>query len=443
MEFLIGLFLLPLLLLIIAYSLKIISDPFWIVVLIPVGTYMGYIFEVFKGEAFPLNLFQLILIFSFLVFLLHRMITNNFQIRRINLELEFLIFFVLIYLSLIYSPNRGDGLFYATRFFVLILMMYLVLNTVESIGQIKIIFIVITCTALILGAFSIKEGLLNPQAILWNFLTFGKKIASRATVTYEDPNIFATNFFLPIIFSASMIISNKQKFKVRLIGLFLFIFFILSVISTYSRSAWVSIIISLTILAILLKQYKIFILIFMTFITSLIFIPQFQILFANIVNRIYDIFAGSQDKSSLIRVYLALGGVYMFFNSFLLGVGFRGFTVAFPYYISAELTEGIVEPHGLFYTLLAELGIVGFLMYFFILLKIGKDSYYNFRNSEEIFEVMISSTLFTAFITYLIFYQFYGGGLMDNNFWVIVSLIYSLKYFLARKRKSYPGRVEI
>jgi O-antigen ligase len=181
----------------------------------------------------------------------------------------------------------------------------------------------------------------------------------------------------------------------------------------------------------------------MTFITSLIFIPQFQILFANIVNRIYDIFAGSQDKSSLIRVYLALGGVYMFFNSFLLGVGFRGFTVAFPYYISAELTEGIVEPHGLFYTLLAELGIVGFLMYFFILLKIGKDSYYNFRNSEEIFEVMISSTLFTAFITYLIFYQFYGGGLMDNNFWVIVSLIYSLKYFLARKRKSYPGRVEI
>lgn len=424
-----------LLLIIIAYYfLKSVSMPILAIILIPLGSYMGYTVSLFENSALPFSLFQIFLLSSFGIVMLNRIGAHNLSVKTTGIDVEIILFLTLIFFSLIYSPNRADGLLYATRFFVLILMVYLILNTITKHQQIQVIIFCILLISFILGIISIRDGLLNPQAAIWNLVTAGKKIASRSTVTQNDPNIFATHFFIPILYTSSVVMVKDYKPLIRFICLLLFAIFFLSILSTFSRSAWISVILAIIIQIILFKQYRIIFGFFFIGLAALILIPNFQIIILNILNRFLDIFAGTTDESSNVRLLLGIGALEMFIGSFFWGVGFRGFTEVFPSYISPSETLGIVEPHNVIYTILAELGIFGLLIYLWIIWQIFRTAKNNFRQSQHHTEKAINAALLTTFIAYLIFYQFYGGGLVDNNFWIVVSLIFSSSYL--RKIKA-------
>jgi len=412
-----------------------IKNPFYIVLFLPIGSYLGYLVQFFKDAPIPLSLFQIFLFLAFAIFLLNRVATGNFIFKTTGLEFEWLVFFLLIYFSLIYSPNRGDGLFYATRFLILILMIYLILNSIETKSQVLMVIYAILVISFILGLISIKEGLLNTEAAIINFFTAGQRMLGRATVVQRDPNIFATHFFLPVLFTASLIITPKIRISKKLIYGILFTIYFAGIISTFSRSAWIAVIFALFILAFLNKQYKLLFLLLIAGFLAILFVPNFKILFINIVNRFFGIFTGNLDDSSRVRIYLFLGAMEMFFGSYLFGVGFRGFPVVFPRVISTQKTFGIVEPHNILYTILAELGIIGFLIFLWIIWRIGRISYLNFKISPDVITRAISGSLFVSFIAYLIFYQFYVDFLVDNNFWILVALIFCLNFVLNHKIK--------
>jgi O-antigen ligase len=113
----------------------------------------------------------------------------------------------------------------------------------------------------------------------------------------------------------------------------------------------------------------------------------------------------------------------MGFDSYLLGVGIRGFPTTFTNYFTKHESIGIIEPHNLFYTLFAEIGLIGFLLYLWILYRISYLGYINFKNESTSLKGIVNLSLLLTFIAYIFFYQFYGGGMTDNNFWIICSLI--------------------
>ena len=407
-----------------------ITNPFYVFLFVPIGSYLGFLVQIFKNSPIPLTLFQIFFTITVIVFFFHKIFKNDWTYTISGLEIEFLIFFSIIYFSLIYTPNYNDGIIYATRILLLIFMFYLVINILNSEKKILIIIYSLLIVATILGILSIRQGLLNPQAMMWNYFTAGQKLISRATVTQKDPNILATHFFFPIFYSLSMVMEKKQNILKKILGSMLFALFMISLISTFSRSAWIAVIIPLIIVTILLKQYKLLLWLILLGFISILFIPNVKVIFYNIIKRFYDIFAGFNDASTKIRYFLGIGALKMFLDSFLIGVGFRGFPVVFHQYMSTLKTAGIVEPHNLFYTLLAENGLFGFLIYSWILIKIGNTAYLNVKVSRTPTQKIISTSLFASFLAYIIFYQFYGGGLVDNNFWIIVGIIFSVKIFV-------------
>ncbi len=410
------------------YLLGSLKDPYLMVVWIPIGSYLGYFIVLFQNAVIPFSLFQIFLVLSFIVFGLNFFLSRNFHLRLTGHEMEWSLFFLFILFSLIYSPNRSEGLLYALRLFFLIGMVYLLLNTIRTKQQLTFILGVVVFISVILSIVSIKEGLLNKEAAVLGFLTSGQKIISRATGVQKDPNIFATHFFLPILLTASITLNRKIHWSKRIIGAILFIILFLGIISTYSRSGWIAISLSLLMMAIWFRQKKVIVALFLLGVLILLLFPNYQFILFNLIKRFFGVFTGEIDESSRVRIYLGIGAVKMFFDSYLWGVGFRGFPVVFPKIIPPQNTLGVVEPHNIFYTILAELGIVGFLIFLWIIGKIlstgiGVLKHPHVREDEY----TMGSALVITFVAYLIFYQFYGGGLFDNNFWIIISLIFCLQ----------------
>jgi O-antigen ligase len=271
---------------------------------------------------------------------------------------------------------------------------------------------------------------MQPEALIWNFVSMGKKLEARATVIQTDPNIFASHYFMPIFFVVSIFMSIDLKRKWRFLALGLFIIYFAGVISTFSRSAWVSIFIGLILLILLKKQYKMVFLLLFAGVVALFVFPYSKIIISNIFTRLLDIFAGTGEASSRVRLILAMGALHMIFDSYLLGIGFRGFPVVFQQYEYSKHTLAVYEPHSVFYAIFAELGLFGFLIYIWIVWKIGYYALQNFKESTTENEKIISGTLFVSYVTYIVFYEFYGGGLVDNNLWLIISLILSFRYLI-------------
>jgi len=181
------------------YFYKSIQKPFLAIILIPLGSYLGQLGKLFENQPIPLTMFQIFLFIGFYIFLLHKIVKHDGKLRFIGLEIEWLIFFSLIFFSLIYSPNRLDGLFYATRFLVLILMIYLIYNVIITEKEIYKVLIAIVLMSIFLGFLSVSEGM-KTENLIWNVVSMGRKLEGRATVNVKDPNIFANHFLLPIYF---------------------------------------------------------------------------------------------------------------------------------------------------------------------------------------------------------------------------------------------------
>lgn len=409
-----------------------LKKPFWAFILVPIGTYMGYFIQLFENATIPFSLFQISLIYFVIIFILNRLVYNRYEVRLLNLEVELLIFFLIIFLSIIYSPNRGEGLFYATRILILIFMVYLIINTLQNTKEIVLILYIIITISLILSILSIREGLLNPEKILWDYFSMGKKLVSRALVNQKDPNIFASHLLLPLFFLSSFIMTRENNFYHRLLAFVFFSIISIGLISTLSRSAWISAIFGMLILVLMFRQYKLLMFFLILIILTLIFFPNSSFLISNVINRFLGIFAGRSDPSSNIRIFLGVGALNIIADSYLLGIGFRGFPMVITNYFTKQKLLGVLEPHSVFYAIFAELGLIGFLIYSWILYRIIIVAYRNFKFSTNKNEKIISATLFVSFLSYIIFYEFYGGGLVDNNLWVIVSLIFTVKLLMKR-----------
>jgi O-antigen ligase len=421
----------------IGYTFIAFKKPFWALIFVPIGTYMGYFFQLFENFPVPFSLFQIALIYFVVIFSLNRLILQHFTFKTFNLEIEFLIFFLIIFASLLYSPNRDEGLFYAIRILVLLIMAYLIINSIQNLRQISIILYTIVAISLILSVLSIREGFLNPERVLWDYFSMGKKLVSRALVNQSDPNIFASHLFLPIFVLSSYIMTRENKTYHRLFGFIALVVICLGLISTFSRSAWITTLFGMMILVIIFRQQKLLGFFFILVVLAMIFFPFSRILVSNIVNRFLAIFAGEADPSTKVRILLGIGAINIITDSYLLGIGFRAFPSVITNYFSQKELHGVLEPHSVFYTVFAELGLFGFLIYVWILYRIGRFAYLNFKHSSDKIERSFSASLMVSYFSYILFYEFYGGGLVDNNLWMIISLIIVLKLF-RKKRSNEP-----
>lgn len=394
-----------------------------IIGLIVFGAFLSGIFYLMEDAAIPLTIFQLTLFLALFAYVFNIIASRNVEIQVYGLETAYLLLLALIFLSLIYSPNRVDGLFYGVRFVTLLAMTYLIYNAINSYKDFKIIVLVIVISGTLVALKSLYDTYNNPEIIAFNLINTGKRIM-RSAGDQADPNRFAITFALPFMFLLNYFITVESK-KLKLAILIPFLLITAAVLVTYSRSTWVAFFIGGAISIKYYKKYSVILILAGVGIVVLMFSSTAQTIFISIFQRVKDIFAGSSDDSSNIRLMLLYGAIHMFIDSYTFGVGFQSFSVHFQYYFHKQETVGVYEPHNEYYKVLAELGIIGFIVFMYIISKFVRVAVANLNANDKQMDVFAVSLL-CSLIAYLAFFLFYSGMMYNSLFFINVALIFTL-----------------
>ncbi|MEX1014402.1 MAG: O-antigen ligase family protein [Candidatus Paceibacterota bacterium] len=406
--------------------------------LIVASVYLEAILAVLSSESIPVTLFQIIFIVSFFIFVGYKLLNDDFEVYYNDYAFLLVIFIAIIFVSLIYSADRLNGFVNAIRFIVLVVFAGFLTNLIVEKSQIKkgLIFASVLC--MILAAISMGESLFNPDIVIQNFLSQGTKLTrSAAGGIFNDPNRFAASLFIPLAFGFSLM-NSSINIKYRIAGGIIFLMILGGVVTSYSRSGFLAVVFISMINLYYFKKIKPFAYLALAAIIVVFFIPSLRLIFFTYSGRIIDLITGAgPDASSSIRVMLGIAGIKMFLNSYGLGVGFDAFNEHFTSYFTIQKSIGVVEPHNITYTVLAELGVHGFFIFAVIVFFLFRDAINNIKKSEEVMDRIIAVTLFSSFCGYVIFYQLYGGGLMDNILMFNIALILVHKRFLLSNNKAF------
>jgi len=422
------------------FAVKCFSKPQIVLGLIITGSLLGNLILFYEEGLVPFSLFQIFYILGVGLFFLRWAYLGFVSIRKTGFELELALFFSLVFLSILWTPDAERAFIHAIRVLVLSGLLFLFVNWIDKPRHITWLFISMVAAGSLLGIIALYETINNPMAILQDFLTDGHRLASRARIGQEDPNFFASLFFLPLAFTVSVSLSNISL-RTRIISGLLFIILFSAVLVTFSRSAWVAVIIMLIVLGVLYRQYKLFLYSALAAVIVILVIPELRFLFVNIINRFIGLFSGGVDTSNYLRLVLLDASFRIFFDSWLVGVGWRGFPDALLTYYSLQDTMGVYEPHNVIYMVYTELGLVGLLLFVFVVLKIFRLAWANTRYNAGIEIKILSHALFGAFLAYAVFYQFLGSGFVDNQLWITTGLIISLNFYLKNQSIHHKNKV--
>ena len=400
-----------------------IPSPF---ILVPIifGGFLSGAFYLAEGGAIPFTIFQIALIIGLMLFFLSRMVIQNFEFHVYGLEKEYLLFLAVICLSIIYSPERGEAIFSTIRYVVLIVMTYLIYNSIRDEKEFRIICISIIVISFGLSLYNIFQFIINPDVAAFNYINQGEKLI-RSRGVERDPNIFASNFFMPIMMLIAFI-GEAKNLRKRLLLFLVVSIIILSVLLTYSRSAWVSIFFGTIIIVLYQKKYSFILYSVITFFVVFTLSESVRSVLFTIFERVTDIFAGSEDDSSRFRIMLLKASVFMWLDSYTFGIGHEGFSTVFKQYYPPQETAGVYEPHNEYYAVLAELGTIGFILFFYITWKIIRGGWKTVMATERLKKPnSIILGLFASFIAYVIFFQFLSGMRLHSICTFNIGLLFS------------------
>lgn len=405
-----------------------------IVAPIVIGASLSGIFYLAEGMAIPLTIFQLTLITGLLLFLFKKISTQDLKLELYGLEIEYILFLALIFFSLIYSPERSQGLFYAIRFIILLAMTYVIYNSVTSQKELKTICYVFIGIAVVIALYNIVDVYFNPEIAAFNYVNQGTKLM-RSEGPESDPNVYASYYFLPLMLLIAYIGESKSlRKRISFFGVAALL--LAAILLSYSRSAWISIFFGGVFIMIYQRKFSFLVYAALTLFAVILVSETVQNLILSILTRLVDIFAGSSDDSSRFRIILGKTSILIWLDSYLFGIGFQGFSTVFQKYYPTQETAGIYEPHNEYLAVLAELGLLGFLVFVAILIKILRFGWRELKdlkaqNKNTVFQL----GLFASFMCYLLFYQFYAGMLYNSLFFINIAL------FLVGKKINHQERI--
>lgn len=413
-----------------AAALYGVFKPVLLLFFIATGSLLGNLVHIAEEGLIPFSLFQIFYLAGLGLFVLKWFMNRCAPVRLTGLEIELALFFSLVFLSLLWTPDAERGFLHAIRVFALSGLLYLFVNWIDTPRQITWLVVSLVAVGGVLALIAIYNTINNPLAIIVTVLTDGSRVAARARVGQVDPNIFASLFFLPLSFTASVAFS-RMGYSMRATGAVAFLVLFAAVLVTYSRSAWVAVLLTTLVLAVMNRQYGLFIVAAAGVALLLAVYPDARMLLSNVLERFVRLFTGGVDTSNMGRIMLLDGSIRIFFDSWLIGVGWRGFPDAFLNYYTLQQTLGVYEPHNVLYLVYAELGLIGLLLFVFIVYKLFWLAWNNISMSYNEETRILSQALFGALLAYAVFYQFIGSGFLDNQLWITTGLIIALRAHLS------------
>ncbi len=341
------------------------------------------------------------------------------------LKIELLDFVVVFFLLLTVFSGAitvgGKNSYYAAITSCCLMFGYfLVVNLIRTEKWLHRCILAIVSSGTTVSVIGVLQYLLGLSPNNWIDMDYFSDIGGRTTSLFENPNYLAA--YLAMIFPFAVYqtfaVKNRKEKALMLISCFMII---LCAIFTWSRGAWIAMIVT-TLIFFLIYSRKTVRLIYLALI-AIPFLPF--VLPKNVVTRFMSI-GDMADSSTLYRVYTWKGSTGLAKDYFWGGIGYgtEAFSELYPAYAYAGM-ETAVHSHSLYLQILISMGIAGLICFALIVLFYVQKSFEYLHTSASRDGFLISSAALVSVAALLIMgffdYVWYNYRIFFM-FWVVMAL---------------------
>lgn len=240
------------------------------------------------------------------------------------------------------------------------------------------------------------------ETTTWTDTQLFSDISGRIYSTFQNPNVFGEYllFLIPLAL-AMFLIAKETLHKVVYGGCLLAS--LACLILTYSRGCWLGLIAGMGIFLLLLYK-KILIPLFFVAPFSIFVIPD------SIINRFMSI-GNLKDGSTAFRVYVWRGTVDMLKKLWPTGAGLGNYSFEVSYAPFAYMDIMAPHSHSLYFHLLSETGLFGFVVFVLLAYFILRQLFLVYKNPKSRELQILAIALVSGFVSFLI------QGFFDNTFY--------------------------
>lgn len=208
--------------------------------------------------------------------------------------------------------------------------------------------------AMVVGAIVTSHGTID-----WYFrgedLVEGYR--ARWVGSYADPNRMAMSVQIIVPIAAAFLLRKQVHFTIRIVAGVSAVLAVIAIVYSHSRGGFIGLATSMVIWTLLSeKKLNRFVVMGLAAIALVIWAPK------SFWNRTESVSQFDQDAAAMGRVHAWTVASRISLDKPILGVGAGSFRVAWPFYAPVEATRAY-EAHNVFLQVLAELGVLGFIVF--------------------------------------------------------------------------------
>lgn len=282
-------------------------------------------------------------------------LTKTMSFRVTILDYFVVLFGIVLLYSSITSYTPKNSLMSLSIFAACILFYFILVNTIKTrqqlYGLLALLVLSTTVTSLY-GLYQLKTVGATSEA--WVDTTLFEDIKARVGSTFENPNVLG-EYLVIIIPVAIAMLWGQRSWISRLLTIGLAGIMLVCLVYTYSRGAYIGLILAFALFAVLRDRRFI-----VLGIIGLLLLPF--ILPPSVINRFTSI-GNLSDTSSSYRISVWLGSLKLVGDYWPsgIGLGLEPFKLIYPKYsLNAAYAH---HSHNIYIQLLIEMGIVGFLAF--------------------------------------------------------------------------------
>ena len=336
------------------------------------------------------------------------------------LDFAILSFGILIMLSSIYSAGGVDSFISASISFILLLGYFLFVNLMRTEKWIKRAIIGFVSSASVVALIGVFEFIFGAKNNNWLDQSFHSIIKTRVVSLFENPNMLAVFLVMAFPFLLALCVKAKEA-NAKFLTKALVVIFILCIIFTWSRAAWIAVIVGILLFAALCttKAFRIFGMVLLGLPLLPIILPT------SILERFLSI-SNLADSSIAYRIYTWQGTLNAIKDHLFFGIGYgdSAFQTVYPSYSFSGI-EAAPHSHSLILQILLCMGVIGFLVFCVAIFFSFQKSFEFIKNEKNfnssIYVIASVASVASALIIGIFDYIWYNPRIF-YLFWIVIAI---------------------
>lgn len=329
------------------------------------------------------------------------------------------LFALAILLGGVFTMGGTESFNSALMYFILIQSFNLIVNLIRTQDDCRHAIMVVSVSGAFAAVYGVIQYLLGFAASGWVDTEMFSYIEGRATSFFDNPNVLGC-YLIMLIPMMNVLLIYLKGWKSKALSLFALVVTTLCTVWTWSRGAWLGVIVGVILFYLILSYRTLAVLL-----AGGLCLPVVGVMLpGDVMSRFLSI-GNMNDSSTYFRVYTWKGVSRMLRQVWFsgIGVGQAAFEQVYPLFAYAGI-EATPHAHNLAMEVLTELGISGLVMLIVIMVLFAQNCFTFIRNANGQQRMTVAAGL-CGIVAALVM------GLADNiwynyrvffGFWALIAL---------------------